>query len=140
MAAPVFGYRRYKAEEPLLYTLKNAPANILRLVIWALGRVGGQASHAELLSLLEHPDDSVRKAAAESLLRFGEPEVITRGISRVLFDNWPVTALGLGGSRNASNVLLERTKRVDADSECLIALGLLGNLSAIKVLYSSLEN
>ena len=140
VAAAVFGYRRYQAEEPLLHALKNAPANILPPVIWALGRVGGQAARAALLPLLEHPEDAVRAAAAQSLLRFGETEVISRSLSRVPLDGWPVTALGLGGGRNASNVLLNRIKSGGADNDCLIALGLLGHLSAVKVLYSSLGN
>ena len=41
VAAPVFGYRRFKAEEALLQALKKAPADILPPVVWALGRVGG---------------------------------------------------------------------------------------------------
>ena len=140
VVAPVFGYRRYKAEEALLQALNKAPANVLPAVIWALGRVGGQATHASLLPLLDHLNDSVRKAAAESLLRFGESQVVTRSISRARLDSWPVTAVGLGGGRNAINVLLERAKRGDANNDCLIAMGLLGELSALKVLHSSLEN
>ncbi len=140
VAAPVFGYRRFKAEDALLHALKKAPDSVLPTVIWTLGRVGEQAAHEALLPLLEHPDDAVRAAAAQSLLRFGEAEVVSRSMSHALSENWPVTALGLGGGRNASNVLLERTKRGDADSDCLIALGLLGNLSALKALYSSLAN
>ena len=140
MAAPVFGYRRYKAEKELLHALKKAPDSVLPTIIWALGRVGGQATHAALLPLLEHPDDAVRAAAAQSLLRFGETEVISLRISRAPFDGWPVTALGLGGGRNASNVLLNRIKSDGADNDCLIALGLLGHLSALKALYSSLGN
>jgi len=38
------------------------------------------------------------------------------------------------------NVLLERVKRGGADNDCLIALGLLGHLTAVKALYSSLGN
>ena len=140
VAAPVFGYRRYKAEKELLHALKKAPASVLPTVIWALGRVGGQGTHAALLPLLEHPEDAVRAAAAQSLLRLGEAEVIARSMSRAPFDDWPVTALGLGGGRNASNVLLERAERGDVGNDCLIALGLLGQLSAVKVLYSSLGN
>ena len=140
VAAPVFGYRRYKAEKELLHALKKAPDSVLPTVIWALGRIGGQATPVALLRLLEHPDDAVRAAAAQSLLRFGEAKVISRSISRAPFDGWPVTALGLGGGRNASKVLLERFKRGGADDDSLIALGLLGHLSALKALYSSLGN
>ena len=35
---------------------------------------------------------------------------------------------------------MDRVERGNADNDCLIALGLLGNLSALKALYSSLAN
>jgi uncharacterized protein (TIGR02270 family) len=140
VVAPVFGYRRYKAEKELLHALKKAPDSVLSSIIWALGRVGQQATHEALLPLLEHKVDAVRAAASQSLLRFGEAEVISRGMTRAPFDGWPVTALGLGGGRNAYNVLLERIKHGGANNDCLIALGLLGHLSAVVALYSSLED
>jgi uncharacterized protein (TIGR02270 family) len=140
VAAPVFGYRRFKAEDALLHALKKAPDSVLPTVIWAVGRVGEQATHAALLPMLEHPDDAIRAAAAQSLLRFGEPDVISRSVTHALSEGWPVTAVGLGGGRNAYKVLLERIKRSGADNDCLIALGLLGHLSAVKALYSSLAD
>jgi hypothetical protein len=53
---------------------------------------------------------------------------------------WPVTALGLGGGRKAIDVLLDRAKQGAANEDCLISLGLLGSLSAVKTIYSLLEN
>ena len=138
VVTPVFGYRRFKAEDALLHALNKSPAGVLPKVIWALGRVGEQATYASLLPLLEHRGDAVRSAAAQSLLRFGEAEVISRSMLHAISENWSVTALGLGGGRNASNVLLERIKRGGAYNDCLIALGLLGHLSVVKTLYSSL--
>lgn len=140
VAVPVFGYRRYGAEKAFLHALGQAPDSILPDLIWALGRIGGPAAHSALLPLLKHSDQRVRKAAAESLLRFGEIEAIQQSLSYGAHENWPLTAIGLGGGRDAANMLIDRAKQGNADSDCLIALGLLGNLSAVSALYSSLAN
>lgn len=140
VAAPVFGYRRYGAEKALLHALGQSPAPILPSLIWALGRIGGSAAHSALLPLLRHSNHNVRKAAAESLLRFGETEAVQQSLSFAPLENWPLTAVGLGGSRDAEKVLQDRVKQGNVDNDCLIALGVLGNLSAVSALYTVLGN
>jgi uncharacterized protein (TIGR02270 family) len=140
VAAPVFGYRRYGAEKALLHALNRAPDPILPGLIWALGRIGGPSAHSALIPLLNHSDHTVRKAAAESLLRFGEIEAVRQSLSYASHENWLFTAVGLGGDSHAANVLVDRVKQGNADKDCLIALGLLGNISAVSALYSSLAN
>jgi uncharacterized protein (TIGR02270 family) len=140
VAAPIFGYRRYGAEKALLHALDQSPGPTLPCLIWALGRIGGPTTHSVLLPLLRHSDHNVRKAAAESLLRFGETEAVQQSLSYAPFETWPLTAVGLGGGRDAANVLQDRVEQSKADDDCLIALGLLGNLSAVSPLYSSLAN
>jgi uncharacterized protein (TIGR02270 family) len=138
VAAPVLGYRRYDAEKALLHALDQAPDPILSDLIWALGRIGGPSAHSALIPLLKHSDQNVRKAAAESLLRFGEIEAVKQSLSYASHEKWPLTAVGLAGGSDAANVLLNRVTQGTADNDCLIALGLLGNLSAVSALYSSL--
>lgn len=140
VAAPVFGHRRYGAEKALLHALGQAPDPGLPGLIWALGRIGGPSAHSALIPLLNHSSHAVRKAAVESLLRFGEIEAVRQSLSYASHENWPLTAVGLGGGGDAANVLLNRVKQGNADNDCLIALGLLGNLSAVSALYSSLAN
>jgi uncharacterized protein (TIGR02270 family) len=140
VAAPVFGYRRYDAEKALLHALDQATDPILSDLIWALGRVGGPAARSALYPLLEHSGPMVRKAAAESLLRLGETGVVARCLSQAALENWPLIAVGLGGDHQAAKVLTDRIVRGTADNDCMIALGVLGNLSAVSALYSVLEN
>lgn len=140
IVAPVFGYRRYRAEESLLHSLGTAPSSILPSLIWSLGRIGGQASHTAIRPLLDHADDAVRGSAAECLLRFGDPDVIKRCSMRATCEDWPLRALGLGGGRMAAELLIDRVNQGAVNEDCLISLGLLGSLTAVKPLFSFLEN
>jgi uncharacterized protein (TIGR02270 family) len=140
VAAPVFGYRRYGAEEALLHALNQAPDPILPDLIWALGRIGGPSAHSALIPLLNHSDQNVRKVAVESLLRFGDIEAVKQSLAYASHENWPLTAVGLGGNRYAANMLVDRVNQGTADNDCLISLGLLGDISAVSALYSSLAS
>ncbi|MGD8837009.1 MAG: HEAT repeat domain-containing protein [Desulfobacteraceae bacterium] len=138
IAAPLFGYRRFKAEKALLHALHHSPDHILPYIIWALGRTGRRSAHSALIPFIEHLDINVRKAAAESLLRFGETEAVKQSLSDAPSGNWPLTAIGLGGGPDAAKILQDRVKQGNGNDECLIAMGLLGNLSAVSDLYLSL--
>lgn len=140
VAALLFGYRRYRAENALLHALNKSQDTDLPILIWALGRIGGSAAHSALFPLLEHSEPMVRKAAAESLLRFGEIGAAARCLSQAAHENWPLIAAGLGGNHQAAKVLTDRIAKGMADNDCLIALGVLGTLSAVSALYSALEN
>lgn len=140
VGALLFGYRRYRAENLLLHALNRLQDTVLPVLIWALGRIGSAATRSALFPLLEHSDPMVRKAAAESLLRFGETRVVAHGLSLASLENWPLIAVGLGGNHQAAKVLIDRIARGAADKDSLIALGILGHLSAVSVLYSLLEN
>lgn len=140
VAALLFGYRRYRAEDALLHALNRSQDTVLPILIWALGRIGGPAARSALFPLLEHSEPMVRKAAAESLLRFGETRVLAHGLSQAALENWPLIAVGLGGNHNAAKVLTDRIATGMIDNDCLIALGVLGNFSAVSALLSALEN
>jgi uncharacterized protein (TIGR02270 family) len=138
--APVFGYRRFQAEESLLHALGNAPASVLPSLIGSLGRIGGQAANAAVRPLLNNTEDSVRKSAAECLLRFGDPDVVKQITMDASAADWPLKTLGLGGGAEAVDILLERVKQGGANEDCLISLGLLGSLCAVKPTYAFLED
>lgn len=138
VAASVFGYRRFEAEKALLHALYHSPDHILPSIIWALGRIGRRSAHSALVPFINHSDQDVRKAAAESLLRLGETKVLQHCLDEAPFENWPLTAVGLGGGPDAVKVLQDRVRQGHADDDCLVAMGLLGDLSAVPVLYASL--
>jgi uncharacterized protein (TIGR02270 family) len=138
VAAPVFGYRRFQAELALLHALHHSPDHILPSIIWALGRTGRRSAHSALIPFIRHSDHNIRRAAAESLLRFGETEAVKLSLTYAPSETWPLTTIGLGGGSDAVKVLQDRVTQGNADDDCLIALGLLGNLSAVSALFSSL--
>ncbi|WP_419656863.1 hypothetical protein Dvar_59880 [Desulfosarcina variabilis str. Montpellier] len=140
VVAPVFGYRRYQTEESLLQALGKAPSSVLPNLLWSLGRIGGQAAHAAVRPLLDHAEDSVRKSAAECLLRLGDLDVIKQSIVYAKAADWPLRTLGLGGGAGAVDMLIERVKQGGANEDCLISLGLLGSLAAVKPIYAFLED
>jgi uncharacterized protein (TIGR02270 family) len=140
VVALVFGYRRYQAEKSLLHSLGKAPSSVLPSLIWSLGRIGGQAAHAAVRPLLDHTEDTIRKSSAECLLRLGDPDVAKQSSMYASAADWPLRTLGLGGGSRAVDMLIERVKQGGANEDCLISLGLLGSLVAVKPIYAFLED
>jgi len=138
--ANVFGFRRLKRGTELLKALEGSPNEFLATIIWALGRLGEQDARAPLLKHIRHQDESIRSATALALLRLGEEQTITQCLQHARLQNWPLIPLGLGGNRSAVNVMLEKAKAGNAETDCVIALGLLGDISAIDTLLEHLTN
>jgi len=138
--ANIFGFRRLKAGTALLKALEVTPADSLPTVIRALGRLREQDALAPLLKHIRHQNESVHSATALALLRLGEQTTIDHCLQNVRSQSWVFIPLGLGGNHSAVNVLLKMATSDNADTDCLIALGLLGDISAIDTLFSELIN
>ncbi|MBW2737451.1 MAG: hypothetical protein JRE64_01105 [Deltaproteobacteria bacterium] len=138
--ANVFGFRRIKAGNELLNALGVSPTDSLPIIIWALGRLGEQDAHAPLLQYLSHEDEAVTSTTALALLRLGEEQTITQFLQHARLQNWPLIPLGLGGNRSAVNVILEKAKAGKAETDCLISLGLLGDISVTDTLLEHLTD
>ncbi|MBW2664003.1 MAG: hypothetical protein JRD93_19005 [Deltaproteobacteria bacterium] len=124
--ANVFGFRRLKTGTELLKVLETNPVDSLPRVIF--------------LKYVQHEDNSVRSASALALLRLGEKQMIDEWVQHARLQNWPLIPLGLGGNRSAVNVILEKAKAGNAETDCLITIGLLGDISAIDTLLEHLTN
>jgi uncharacterized protein (TIGR02270 family) len=138
IVATLFGYRRLKAGTELVQLLRVPSIDSLSKVIWALGRLREQDARAPLLAYLQHEDTSVCSATALALLRLGDQQVLNRYLQSPRSERWPFIPLGLGGNRAVVTVLLDRARDGQAEADCLIALGLLGDISAIATLLASL--
>jgi len=138
--ANLFGFRRVKTGTDLLKALGVSLTESLPIIIWALGRLGEQDAHALLLQYLSHEDEAVTSTTALALLRLGEEQTITQCLQHARLQNWPLIPLGLGGNRSAVNVMLEKAKAGNTETDCVIALGLLGDISAIDTLLKYLAN
>jgi len=136
LAMQLKGYKRLSAGPDMLTAMKNAEAEIQCAAIWSLGRLRTPQAREPLFQLcLHHQEDGVRAAAALALLRLGEPEILTVCSSRAERESWPFLALGLGGSLQAAALLrrIAATERITVEG--ILALGLLGDIASIDVLY-----
>jgi len=138
----LIGYRRLNAGAELLQALQqnNTTASSPAL-IWALGRLHERNARMPLFNTyLQHSDETVRSAAALALLRIGEPQTTTYCLRCAHEQNWPLLPLGLGGGRSAVPVLREIATRAKPSPDCLLALGLLGEVSVVDTLLTQLAN
>jgi uncharacterized protein (TIGR02270 family) len=136
----LIGYRRINNADTLLQTLQNCNLETSISVVWALGRLREQKARVPLFNgYLQSGDESVRSAAALTLLRIGEPQAVTYCLCQAPTQNWPLLSIGLGGSQSAVPVLLEKAAK-EASFDCLISLGLLGDVKAIESLLARLTS
>ena len=136
--ANLFGYRRLRAGAELSKILGDLPTESLSKVIWALGRLGEQTARASLFKYLQYEEESVCSAAALALLRLGDQQTLNQCLQYARSQSWPFIPLGLGGNRSAVNFLVEIARTSKAEADCLMALGLLGEISTISVLLAHL--
>ncbi len=138
--ANVAGYRRLPAGKELLSVLQKSDSASLNNIIHALGRLREQGARSLLLNNLQHEDEAVCSAAALALLWMGEQQVISYCVNAIQSHAWPLLALGIGGSHSELSVLLDRASGKGVNNECFLALGLLGDVSAIDTLLSGLSS
>jgi uncharacterized protein (TIGR02270 family) len=137
--ADLFGYRRMQAGTAFIKILDDVPVAPLPKVIWALGRIVAKDARSSLVKYLEHEEETICADASLSLLRIGDEPTIGRCLDYLRSQSWPLIPLGLGGSRSAVKALLELAGTDKAEGDCLFALGLLGDISAVDTLLGQLS-
>jgi uncharacterized protein (TIGR02270 family) len=136
--ARALGYRRVPCGPQLYSALRRCAAGALPEVIWAVGRVAYRPAHGLLLDYLRSEDEPVRAVAAVALERIGEPAAIDYCLENVASSDWPVLPLALAGGRREIAILTELAAK-SASQDHLIALGVLGDPTAIPLLMDRLE-
>jgi uncharacterized protein (TIGR02270 family) len=139
LLAIVSSYRRQPIGPALQQVLAAGVTDTLTIVE-ALGRMRVVEAEEVLSNCLKHSDIQIKSAALLALLRIGVSDALPSHYLHAQSENWPRISLGLGGNRHACNVLLEIVKSGKADRDCVLALGLLGDPSALQSLYDSLKN
>ena len=141
VVAKLIGYRRLSSGKELLHALQQNNSQAASNIIWAIGRVREQYARTLLFNkYLKHEDESVCSATALALLRIGDPQTSDHCLHAIHSGNWPLLLLGLGGNHSTAAVLIESATNNKASADCLIALGLLGDISAVETLLSGLGN
>ncbi|HEU4618869.1 MAG TPA: hypothetical protein VFV10_12580 [Gammaproteobacteria bacterium] len=136
--APLIGERRLKAETALLAALPSTPEAKAAAVLVALGRIGGEASLECVASFARADEPHVSAAACRAALRLSAGSILEYCLHGVQGRPWLAMPLGLGGGRRAVSVLVSTAGSAQATDETLIALGLLGDLSAIRAIFDCL--
>lgn len=134
--ADVVGYRRLPMSGALIHALSRGFSS---QVLLALGKLRANEASGLLTACLSHPDSAMRASALQALLCMGVGSALTPQYLAVQVDKWPRMALALGGSKRATTVFLDIVRAGKATPECLLALGLLGDLSAMRTLYECLS-
>jgi uncharacterized protein (TIGR02270 family) len=135
----VLGYRRAKVANGFSRILRSCPANYAAALIWTAGRIGNLSLEGELNPYFHSRDPSVQSAAVLALLRLGDQRALRYCERLPDGEIWRFIPLGLGGTRSTALTLLDSSNASNAD-DCLVALGLLGDISAIPTLLANLTN
>jgi uncharacterized protein (TIGR02270 family) len=136
--ARAFGYRRLQSGAQLMSAMKKCAPSALPELVWALGRVAYRPAAGPLLEYLKSEEDPVRSAAAVALARIGEVRAVDYCIDQARSQAWAILPLGLAGGRNTLDLLTDLARK-NSGSDCLIALGLLGDPISIPLLVSQME-
>jgi uncharacterized protein (TIGR02270 family) len=138
LLATVCGYLRLPVGAVLQQALVS-DINFATPIIYALGRLRYTPAQTALTNRLQDSDASVKAVALLALCRLGIQASLERSYLVAQKENWPRITLGLGGDRTTNNMLMEIAQTSDANSDCLLALGLLGNPASLQTLYDSLK-
>lgn len=142
---PVFGliagYRRLASGPELLGFAAGRPPDELAAVVTGIARRPDPALVPALEDLCRHADAGVRAAAALALVRHGDERGLTLCRREAAAGNPDaVLPLGLAGGRSATAPLLAALDAEPTAWPALQALGLLGDLSALRALHDRLAD
>ncbi len=127
------GHRRLPLGSQLINLLnRKDPGNVAE-IIWALGRLNYQDARPILIAAyLKDQDESTAISSSLALLRLGEPTAISHCSQFAASQDWPNVLLGIGAGHSAVPVLLNKAYQDRPSPNCLIGLGLLGDIAAIE--------
>jgi uncharacterized protein (TIGR02270 family) len=138
LLATVSGYRRLPHAAALIDALARSPIDA-RHGIDALGRLRSCEAQGVLLGYLSHADEPLRAAALLALLRIGATEALKPADRLGRQECCPPVAFALGAERSTASMMLHALQSGDAQPECLLALGLIGDPATMRVMYESLD-
>lgn len=146
IAAEVIGYRRMSMETELITVLTKNDNDALPKIIWAIGRLRLEKTSNFLLHLIDKDlrnnnyRDSIKNETFLTLLRIGEKKFIRNTLAGGLNGNYHYLLLGICGHTASIPALQKISTSSNICDEALLSLGLLGDISSVKLLIDCLSN
>lgn len=146
VAARALGYRRIPASDPLIRALGEASSATVPDIIWSLGRLRDPGARPVLYKTylkhepagihnepgrIQNEQAEIQSAAALALLRIGEPAAIEYCAGVARSQPWALLPIGLGGGKAHLGLLMDVASSDGVSTECMLALGLLGDIAAV---------
>lgn len=139
MLAWVLGYRRARVDDVLLNSLNTAAPPAFPPLLWSIGRTRGDRAADVVRPLLQSSEKGTAAAAMHAALRLGDDEALRRLLASAARGDVDPVALGLAAGRGMTTVLLTLAPKPETATDALIALGLLGDLPAVRPLIDLLS-
>ena len=129
----VAGFQRIPAQGALLHVLPLCPRTLLYPHIVSMGRLQARSARTALTRYLTHRDQSVRSAAAVSLLRMGvDPATLLPAYANGSdLPFWQLMSMALSGGSLQAGPLIRRMESPDGSADIAFALGVLGDPRAV---------
>jgi len=141
IVAHCVGYRRLAGQDAVAKLVERVSEKGLAQVIWALGRIGGDAVVSQVSGYVGHEDAAVRTNAVMALLRQGDERAIAACRTRALRgDAAMCLPLAVCGGRSDAASLQKAVLTQAVTPELVIALGVLGELGAVRLLVDRLTD
>ena len=140
LLARLVGWRRLNGHMSLLRRLSTTDATSIDL-IWAQGRLGDRDAIPKLLEICREGDPEIAGQAALGLLRMGNRDIVRHLHKLAATASWALIPLALSGSQDQVRHLLEIAREGGLPGpEGLLALGLLGDISAVELLILNMQD
>lgn len=146
VGAEVSGYSRLTILKDKLSALtEDTDRNVSMSAIYSLASMGIMPEKNMLTSFLNNHDPALTLKAVELLLRMGSYEAVAfcrqKSASVSEFNREVVYFLSIAGNLQDSNNIIEiMNKQPVITKECLLALGLCGNVESMDMLIAHLDN
>jgi uncharacterized protein (TIGR02270 family) len=136
--ATVIGHRRLPQSDVIVDVLPRTPETQQEALVWALGRTRPARGSRALRPLFTAANAAVRGAALRAALRNHDPEAAAVVLSAAAGDADAIS-VAMCGDRSVVAGLVAASRKSDAPAEVPTALGLLGDLSAVRPLVHLLS-
>lgn len=138
LLARVIGYRRVQRADVLAEALGKAATEEQVWLLGAIGRIRSGISPDLVQALLKSADAAVRTAALRAGLRMQDRATAER-VAVLGAAQCPALEVGLAGERAMVAALLPALRGAETPRDVLLALGLLGDLAAVRPLLALLQ-